>query len=209
MGAAQRPLLACPTFVPRTHPCGCEPVAAVAGKFRLAPAASAPSWGWTGHTLWSTAPLVKSHRGYALEGIRLRVHNCDVEVHRSRQFKRWVDGLVSRAKAGDAVALAMARHVLDELNYVRALEGEPEEDTATLKWVRQSGRYRVWRLSHPFDADMAVRIICWFDPEEVAVVVVLFGANKASMGDVFYDSVGSRADQAIDQWKFENQERRP
>lgn len=74
-----------------------------------------------------------------------------------------------------------------------------------MKWVRQSGRYRVRRLSHPFDADMAVRLIRWFDPESDAVVVVLFGADKAPMGDVFYDSVGSRAAQAIDQWTRERE----
>lgn len=56
---------------------------------------------------------------------------------------------------------------------------------------------------------MAVRIICWFDDHSDAVVVALFAADKAPMGDVFYDSVGSRADQAIDQWKFENERKRP
>ena len=37
----------------------------------------------------------------------------------------------------------------------------------------------------------------------------LFANDKAPMGDVFYDSVGSRADQAIDQWKVENEGKRP
>jgi hypothetical protein len=133
----------------------------------------------------------------------------DVEVHRSQQFKRWVDDLAARAKANDLVAVAMAKHVLDELNYIKNLDAEPDDDTATLKRVRQSGKYRVWRLSHPFDPQMAIRIICWFDPESDAVVVVLFGTDKAPMGDVFYDSVGSRADQAIDQWKLENEGKRP
>lgn len=30
--------------------------------------------------------------------------------------------------------------------------------------------------------------------------MALFANNKAQMGDVFYDSVGTRADQIIDQW---------
>lgn len=63
----------------------------------------------------------------------------------------------------------------------------------------------MWRLSHPFDPQMAVRIICWFDEQSKSVVVALFAADKAAMGDVFYDSVGTRADQAIDQWKRENE----
>lgn len=131
-----------------------------------------------------------------------------MEVHRSRQFKRWVDDLAARARGGDPFALELAKHVLDELNYIRALEAEPDEDTASLKRVRQSRKYRVWRLSHPFDPRMAVRIICWFDPESDAVVVALFAGDKAAMGDVFYDSVGSRADQAIDQWIHENEGKR-
>lgn len=131
-----------------------------------------------------------------------------MDIHRSGQFKRWVDQLVVKAKAGDPVALRMAKHVVDELDYLQALDAEPDEDTATLKWVRQSKKYRVWRLSHPFDPLMAVRIICWFDPLSDAVVVVLFAADKAPMGDVFYDSVGNRADQAIDQWKIENEGKR-
>lgn len=129
-------------------------------------------------------------------------------MYRSRQFKRWVDDLVAAAKAGDQRAVRMAKHVLDELNYIKNLDGEPGEDTATLKRVRQSRQHRVWRLSHPFDADMAVRIICWFDPEADAVVVVLFATDKAAMGDVFYDSVGPRADQEIEKWLREKEGRR-
>lgn len=131
-----------------------------------------------------------------------------MEVHRSQQFKRWVDDLVANAKAGNERAIRMAKHVLDELNYIKALDGEPDEDTATLKRVRQSRTHRVWRLSHPFDQDMAVRIICWFDPHADVVVVVLFAADKAAMGDIFYDSVGARADQAIENWIFEKEGKR-
>lgn len=128
-----------------------------------------------------------------------------MDVHRSQQFARWATGLVERAKAGDLISTRMAKHVLDELNYLKALDEEPAEDTATLKRVRQSKRYPLWRLSHPFEEGMAVRIICWFDDLADTVVVVLFAADKAPIGDVFYDSVGSRADQEIDKWKRENE----
>ncbi|WP_211268741.1 hypothetical protein [Actinoplanes subtropicus] len=39
-------------------------------------------------------------------------------------------------------------------------------------------------------------MIVWFQPD-APPVIVLFGNNKAQMGDVFYNSVGSRADQVI------------
>ncbi len=35
------------------------------------------------------------------------------------------------------------------------------------------------------------------------VVVALFAADKARLGDVFYDGVAARADPLIDQWKRE------
>ncbi len=71
-----------------------------------------------------------------------------------------------------------------------------------LKRVRQSRRYPVWRVSHPYDPDVAVRLICWF-PDDQRVVVALFASDEARMGNVFYDSVGSRADAASGQWKKE------
>lgn len=111
-----------------------------------------------------------------------------------------MEGLVRRAAKGDAHALLMAQYLRDQLEYVQQLSAAPTEDTATLKAVRQSKNYQVWRLSHAYDNRIAVRTICWFDPVEGKAVILLFAADKASMGDVFYDSVGSRADPIIEQW---------
>jgi len=111
-------------------------------------------------------------------------------------FDQYLDRLESTAAAGDR----RARLVLQDL------DGEPVEETATLKQVRQSGRYRVWRVAHPFHAEVAVRLIVWFPPGDPGTVVVaLFAGDKARMGDVFYDSVGARADAAIGQWLFQQQ----
>jgi hypothetical protein len=51
----------------------------------------------------------------------------------------------------------------------------------------------VWRVAHPYDRDVAVRLIVWFRPDTDTVVVALFAGDKARMGDVFYNSVGPRA----------------
>lgn len=131
-----------------------------------------------------------------------------MRVERSRQFKSWVERLSEKAAQGDERSRRMARYVLDELRYIRALTEEPHQDTATLKRVRQSGRHQVWRLSHPYDGDMAVRIICWFPPDERTVVVTPFAADKLPIGDVFYNSVGSRSDQAIQRWIQERRAKR-
>lgn len=130
-----------------------------------------------------------------------------MEVYRSEQFARWAAQVVSRAKAGDQAAIRVAKHALDELNYLKELTKAPTADTATLKKVMQSKENTIWRLSHPFDPVVAVRIICWFDNQSETAVVVLFGSNKAQMGDVFYNSAGARADQEISDWKRRNESR--
>jgi hypothetical protein len=47
-----------------------------------------------------------------------------------------------------------------------------------------------------FQDGIVIRLIAWFPPD-APPVIVLFGNDKAQMGDVFYSSVGSRADQVI------------
>ncbi len=74
---------------------------------------------------------------------------------------------------------------------------------ATLRWVRQSRRYQLWRVAHAFHPEVAVRLICWFPPDTGTVVVALFAAGKARLEDVFYDGVAARADPLIDQRKRE------
>jgi hypothetical protein len=51
-----------------------------------------------------------------------------------------------------------------------------------------------WRVSHAYDPEVAVRLICWFPPDTGTVVVALFAVDKARLGDVFYDGVAARAD---------------
>ena len=121
-------------------------------------------------------------------------------------FDQYLDRLESTAAAGDRRARLVLDRILAELAVLQDLDGEPVEETATLKQVRQSGRYRVWRVAHPFHAEVAVRLIVWFPPGDPGTVVVaLFAGDKARMGDVFYDSVGARADVAIGQWLFQQQ----
>jgi hypothetical protein len=91
------------------------------------------------------------------------------------------------------------------LDQLRSLADPPggDAETATLRKVRQSRRYQLWRVSHAYHPEVAVRLICWFPPESGTVVVAVFAAEKARLGDVFYDSVATRADPMIDQWKRE------
>lgn len=123
-----------------------------------------------------------------------------MNVERSSNFARWTATLIEKAKAGDPYSQRVAARVLDQLRYLQALPEAPIDESATLKRVRQSRKYRLWRLSHAFDPEVAVRTICWFDSARDTAVVALLAADKRSMGDVFYDSVGSRADQIIEEW---------
>ena len=69
--------------------------------------------------------------------------------------------------------------------------------------MRQSRKYLVWRLSHLYDSLVAARLIVWFDDERDTAVIALLAGDKAQLGDLFYSTVGTRADQIIDQWKAE------
>jgi hypothetical protein len=46
-----------------------------------------------------------------------------------------------------------------------------------------------------------VRLVTWF-PDDNTVVIAVLAGDKAGMGDVFYDSLGVRADVAIDRWLY-------
>ena len=74
----------------------------------------------------------------------------------------------------------MLKYLVDELAVLQEREGPPSnaEESLDLKWVRQSRRYPLWRVSHPFDVEVAIRLICWFPPNSATVVVALFSGDK-------------------------------
>ena len=119
------------------------------------------------------------------------------------EFDRWWENIESKS---DPLNMRIATTVIAQIKLLTDLEFRPEENMATLRRVAQSRKYRLWRVSHPYEENIAVRLIVWFPPDSDAVVVVALGANKASMGDIFYDGVGSRADAAIDKWLQESEE---
>ena len=121
----------------------------------------------------------------------------------SREFDRQLDQFeTDKSERGQRVY----RLLTIMLKQLRDLEVAPTEDTAMIKRVRQSRVHKVWRISHPYREGIALRLIVWFPPVDGRVVVALFAGEKASMGDVFYDSVGSRADQIIERWLEDTEE---
>jgi hypothetical protein len=118
-----------------------------------------------------------------------------VDIDWPAEFGRWLDRLEDDARSGNErsrLILAFTARALDQLRNLPEAPGE-EDETATLRQVRQSRRYQLWRVSHAFHPEVAVRLICWF-PDTGTVVVALFAADKAKLGDVFYDGVAARAD---------------
>jgi len=79
------------------------------------------------------------------------------------------------------------------------LPGKPTGESATFKRVRQARRHELWRVAHPFDPDVAIRVICWF-PTDQTVVVALVGFDKKAIGDVFYASAAARGEALVDAW---------
>jgi len=105
----------------------------------------------------------------------------------------------------DVVDRQRLRLIQAELSILQQLDQAPTEDTPSLKRVRQSRRSQVWRVAHPYREAIAIRLIVWFPIADHAVVA-LFAGDKARMGDVFYDSVGTRADAAIESWMIQTRE---
>lgn len=68
-------------------------------------------------------------------------------------FDRWLTAIEEAGGPVEEITFAL----LEEL---AQLEGEPETETATFKRVRQAKRHRLWRIAHPYEPDIAVRIIC-------------------------------------------------
>jgi hypothetical protein len=108
------------------------------------------------------------------------------------EFDRWL----THAEEQGGRLLAAATALLQELN---ELPARPEEESATFKRVRQARRHELWRVAHPFDSAVAVRIICWF-PANDQVVLALVGFDKKSIGDVFYASAAARGEALVDAW---------
>jgi hypothetical protein len=128
-----------------------------------------------------------------------------VDIDWPAEFGRWLDRIEEAARSGDKrsrVILAFTVRALDQLRNLAEPPGDADE-TATLRRVRQSRRYPLWRVSHAYHPEAAVRLICWFPPEASMVVVALFAGEKAKLGDVFYDGVAARADPMIEQWMRE------
>jgi hypothetical protein len=108
------------------------------------------------------------------------------------EFDRWL----TRAEGQGGRILATATALLQALT---DLPAKPTEESATFKRVRQARRHELWRVAHPFDPDVAVRIICWF-PTGESVVVALVGFDKKPIGDVFYASAAARGESLVDAW---------
>jgi len=120
-------------------------------------------------------------------------------------FGDHLDQLEARAGEGDEYAQLRLDRLYAELQVLQELTVQPQQDTAVLKRVRQSGRHPVWRVAHPFHPRVAGAPHRVVSPEERdRVVVALFAGEKASMGDVFYNSVAPRADATIAQWQFQH-----
>lgn len=116
------------------------------------------------------------------------------------EFQHWLDVLDAKAASGDPHARRQLEYIDAALTVLTDLTEPPTEDTAVLMRVRQRRRHPIWRVSHPFDAEVAVRLVVWFPDGQTAGVVVAFGGDKKHIGDAFYASAASRADAAIDQW---------
>jgi len=107
-------------------------------------------------------------------------------------FDRWLTAIEEAGGPVAEITLAL-------LQTLTELQSEPVEEGATFKRVRQAKRPRLWRISHPYEPDIAVRIVFWVENDRVNVALV--GFNKARLGDLWYTSAAVRAEALVDQWR--------
>lgn len=113
-----------------------------------------------------------------------------MKVTATTEVREWLSGLEP--------GTARHRFAYAELRFLQRLERPPNADQPpTLKRVRQARRHPIWRVSHPYHPDVAIRILCWFPDDATA----LAAGDKAAIGDLWYDSAVPRAELHIDQWK--------
>ncbi len=101
------------------------------------------------------------------------------------------------------IAVERLAHLGALLGKLRELPTKPAVESATLRIVRQATRHELWRVAHPFDADVALRIIVWFPQVDQAVLAV-FAFDKAHLGDVWYDRAAVEGQALVDQWLREH-----
>jgi hypothetical protein len=134
-----------------------------------------------------------------LRVILLAGYSRPVRITWPASFATRVEELRKGVVKGDRLSrkrLAALRALLEAL---RELPSKPEEESATFKRVRQARRRELWRVAHPYDRDVAVRVIVWF-PSDGEVVVALLSFDKAKLGDVWYDRASIEGQALVDQW---------
>jgi hypothetical protein len=124
-----------------------------------------------------------------------------MEIDWTDEFDRFWLRLEAEARAGDSAAKRRLQLLDAEIAQLQDLEAVPTDDEPWLKRVRQSGDHPLWRLSHPFEEGIAVRVIAWFPEPDHAVVLLVTGQDKARMGDIWYDAVAPMADPAIRRYR--------
>ena len=115
-----------------------------------------------------------------------------------QQWRERLDASVASGLVGAGIQDNLADLHLEALSQ---LEGEPLIETPEMMRVRQSAKYPLWRLSHPYVPGVAVRTIVWF-PQVGEIVIVAIGAEKSGIGDLFYESISFRADAAIERYLY-------
>ena len=106
------------------------------------------------------------------------------------EFERWLTN--AEEQGGKLLEVALLQALND-------LPAKPDEESPTFERVRQGRRQELWRVAHPYDPDVAVRIICWF-PANDQIVPALVGFDKKPIGGVSYASAAARGEAIVDAW---------
>lgn len=118
------------------------------------------------------------------------------------EFDRWYDQLIERAKAGDERSLEQLALVDAELGVLQDLRAAPDVSTPTLRGFPSSplSGLAAGAPVRPRRRDSADRLVSAGSPGPRGGGAVR--RRQGRPGGAFYDSVGLRADAAIDSYLY-------
>lgn len=116
-------------------------------------------------------------------------------IRATKEFDEWYRALGAQA-SGSPKATARLVRARALLLVLRGVPSEPSVDTPQLRRVAEARRHPLWRIAHPYDPAVQVRLIVWWEVEHTAWVLV--GGDKAGLEGTWYTTAAIKAEQAVD-----------
>lgn len=116
-----------------------------------------------------------------------------MELRATPAFAKWYRQIQADEEVV-AEARVRAKWAKAMLTAVRELEGQPAFESATFSRVMVARRYPLWRVAHPHDGVVQVRILVWF---EAGTAWCLLGGDKSGIDEQWYQAATVQAESLV------------